>query len=73
MVNSSSLYGCIEGYPVIIRFKTSSSTFRSSSVNCIEGYPVIIRFKTLFLNPRWFFFNCSIEGYPVIIRFKTKR
>ena len=63
--------GGIEGYPVIIRFKTWNdwSTFWFD-ICSIEGYPVIIRFKTSHMSLFWFF-NCSIEGYPVIIRFKT--
>ena len=44
----SELFYSIEGYPVIIRFKTSilglPNTVGFSSG--IEGYPVIIRFKT---------------------------
>ena len=37
----------IEGYPVIIRFKTFKSIHKSvTAAGSIEGYPVIIRFKT---------------------------
>ena len=36
----------IEGYPVIIRFKTQEMAAHLNYVNRIEGYPVIIRFKT---------------------------
>ena len=61
----------IEGYPVIIRFKTSTPLgVLSLSDGSIEGYPVIIRFKTnseLLETAD----DESIEGYPVIIRFKT--
>ena len=38
---------CIEGIPVIIRFKTKKKLFSEILVLCIEGIPVIIRFKTL--------------------------
>ena len=64
---------CIEGNPVIIRFKTEwIFTEIRDFLYCIEGNPVIIRFKTVFSN----FFTImiqfiSIEGNPVIIRFKT--
>ena len=40
---------CIEGIPVIIRFKTSDSRDSIVIFNGIEGIPVIIRFKTPFL------------------------
>ena len=36
----------IEGYPVIIRFKTASTYPKNFQSLSIEGYPVIIRFKT---------------------------
>ena len=38
----------IEGYPVIIRFKTllDFALIYLSQLLSIEGYPVIIRFKT---------------------------
>ena len=39
----------IEGYPVIIRFKTISIPIFLTSLSSIEGYPVIIRFKTIVL------------------------
>ena len=39
---------CIEGIPVIIRFKTFAfASFLKKWVCGIEGIPVIIRFKTL--------------------------
>ena len=38
---------CIEGIPVIIRFKTiEANVCCLKSASCIEGIPVIIRFKT---------------------------
>ena len=37
----------IEGYPVIIRFKTIAMfIWTAEPSDSIEGYPVIIRFKT---------------------------
>ena len=37
----------IEGYPVIIRFKTKKMQIGIRCIaKSIEGYPVIIRFKT---------------------------
>ena len=37
----------IEGYPVIIRFKTQiTQVAYKEIIKSIEGYPVIIRFKT---------------------------
>ena len=40
---------CIEGIPVIIRFKTimEKIIFLPTTVRGIEGIPVIIRFKTV--------------------------
>ena len=63
----------IEGYPVIIRFKTYFILPFGQTNYSIEGYPVIIRFKTSgFICPHLAFSSSgSIEGYPVIIRFKT--
>ena len=62
----------IEGIPVIIRFKTTTSTSAFKSIHkSIEGIPVIIRFKTPELEPYFVRFNFCIEGIPVIIRFKT--
>ena len=41
--------GCIEGYPVIIRFKTLLYGVKMLDTSeSIEGYPVIIRFKTVY-------------------------
>ena len=42
------LQPCIEGIPVIIRFKTKNRKLLGINLaTCIEGIPVIIRFKTL--------------------------
>ena len=61
----------IEGYPVIIRFKTKLIELGLiTGTDSIEGYPVIIRFKTT-MDPTEQYVIYCIEGYPVIIRFKT--
>ena len=61
----------IEGYPVIIRFKTQiTQVAYKEIIKSIEGYPVIIRFKTFSVYSKGTA-KGSIEGYPVIIRFKT--
>ena len=38
---------CIEGIPVIIRFKTITAPANPNIPLSIEGIPVIIRFKTV--------------------------
>ena len=66
------IFLCIEGIPVIIRFKTDILILKALQFLSIEGIPVIIRFKTLTsIKSRVNFLR--IEGIPVIIRFKTEK
>ena len=65
----TSLY-CIEGIPVIIRFKTILRRRKSFIYKGIEGIPVIIRFKTSMLVSLLYTISLiSIEGIPLITRF----
>ena len=63
---------CIEGHPLITRFKTivRNVDFVIFPVG-IEGHPFITRFKTEIDKVNVFPAIGSIEGHPFITRFKT--
>ena len=69
-----NVFGCIEGNPFIIRFKTDLVEIAPGATPpvCIEGNPFIIRFKTPDSLEPFRIASESIEGNPFIIRFKTE-